>query len=341
MFDRKTYQETFSALHASEDTLMEVVKMTRKTKKNFRLLKTVALVAALAMLFSISAVAAIGFIRYGSPGAMLQSLWGTNVDSHDGIVEYDEDGNLVTNIPAWERIPVDESLAEELIAPYIFAVGKTVECGEYTLEVEAALFDAATGAGMLYYTVENSNGVSGYEVFPDGELFWPVEAPVFTIMSAGRSYIDTAMSSDTKLYICTYYIAGSEAESIDVGIGLGPGEDRSKTNNITVELPGDIGMLSVELEGGAVKLSPVGIQIDSTALGFSFADDLRRIVLHYADGTEYVVRDEESFVSNYTYALSDQEVVTYTFNRIVDTNSIVSIEIKNMEYRMDQKADLS
>lgn len=335
MFDRKTYKETFSALHASEDTLMEVVKMTRKTKKSFHLSKTIALVAVMTTLFSITAAATIGFIRYGSPGAMLQSFWGTNVDSHNGIVEYDEDGGLVTNIPAWERIPVDESLAEELIAPYIFAVEKAVECGEYTLEVEAALFDAATGAGMLYYTVESSGGVSGYEVFPDGELFWPVESPVFTIMGAGRSYIDTAMSSDTKLYICTYYIVDSEAKSIDVGIGLGPGEDRSKTNNITVELPGDIGMLSVELEGGAVKISPVGIQIDRSALGFSSLDDLHYIVLHYADGTEYVVRDADAFVSNYTYALNNQEITTYTFNRIVDTNSVVSIEIENAKYRMD------
>lgn len=228
-----------------------------------------------------------------------------------------------------------------LLAPYIFAVGKTVECGEYTLEVEVALFDSATGAGMLYYTVENSNSVSGYEGVPDGELFWPVESPVFTIMGAGRSYIDIVMSSDTKLYICTYYIVGSEVKSIDVGIGLGPGEGRSKTDNITVELPGDIGMLSVELEDGAVKLSPVGVQIDSTALGVPFADDLHRIVQNYADASEYVARDEKFFVSNYTYALSNQKIVAYTFNRIVDTNSTLSIEIENIEYRMDQEADLS
>lgn len=33
MFDENLYQETISALHASEDTLSEVMNMTHKTKK--------------------------------------------------------------------------------------------------------------------------------------------------------------------------------------------------------------------------------------------------------------------------------------------------------------------
>ena len=33
MFDENLYQETISALHASEDTLSEVMNMTHKTKR--------------------------------------------------------------------------------------------------------------------------------------------------------------------------------------------------------------------------------------------------------------------------------------------------------------------
>ena len=45
MFDENLYQETISALHASEDTLSEVMNMTHKTKRRGRL-RTTAVLAA-------------------------------------------------------------------------------------------------------------------------------------------------------------------------------------------------------------------------------------------------------------------------------------------------------
>ena len=45
MFDENRYQETISALHASEDTLSEVMNMTHKTKRRGRL-RTAAVLAA-------------------------------------------------------------------------------------------------------------------------------------------------------------------------------------------------------------------------------------------------------------------------------------------------------
>ena len=199
MFDKKLYQETFSSPHASEDVLAEVMNMTRKTRKHAKLSRTIALAAAVTVLCGVVTAAAVGFLRYENPAAMLYALFGENVGSSDGIVEYNEYGKLTTYLPAWERGPVDETLAQELIAPYIFAVGESTVCGDYTLNVEALLFDAATRAGMLYYTVENSSGVSGYEVSPNGELRWPEEAPVLIwLKSASRDYLDTAMSSETK-----------------------------------------------------------------------------------------------------------------------------------------------
>lgn len=331
MFDQKTYQETFSSLHASEDVLVEVMNMTHKSRKRAKWSRTAA-VAAAVLCGIVTAAAAVGFLRYENPAAMIHALFGENVSSGNGIVEYDEDGRLMTNLPAWERVPVDETLAQELIAPYIFAVGESAVCGDYTLNVEALLYDAATRAGMLYYTVENSNGVSGYEVSPNGELWWPAEAPVFTrVQSSSRAYLDTAMSSETKLYICTYFVADPSEKTICVGIG--PGEDRSKVNDISLELPGDVGIAGVELAGGAIRLSPVSIQMDLASLGVD-GDSIDSVTLYYADGSKYVVENEADFVSNYTYAVIDQEgsTLTYTFNRIVDTNSIASAEINGVMY---------
>lgn len=331
MFDQKTYQETFSSLHASEDVLVEVMNMTHKSRKRAKWSRTAATAAAV-LCGIVTAAAAVGFLRYENPAAMIHALFGENVSSGNGIVEYDEDGRLMTNLPAWERVPVDETLAQELIAPYIFAVGESAVCGDYTLNVEALLYDAATRAGMLYYTVENSNGVIGYEVFSDGELWWPAEAPIFTrVRGSSRAYLDTAMSSETKLYICTYFVADPSEKTICLGIG--PGEDRSKVNDISLELPGDVGIAGVELADGAVYISPVSIQMDLASLGVD-GDSIDSVTLYYADGSKYVVENEADFVSNYTYAVIDQEgsTLTYTFNRIVDTNRIASAEINGVMY---------
>ena len=58
MFDEKLYQETVSALHASEDTLSEVMNMTHKTKRRGGLRTAAVLAAVIAILCCMAAAAA-------------------------------------------------------------------------------------------------------------------------------------------------------------------------------------------------------------------------------------------------------------------------------------------
>ena len=58
MFDEKLYQETISALHASEDTISEVMNMTHKTKRRGRLRTAAVLAAVIAVLCCTAAAAA-------------------------------------------------------------------------------------------------------------------------------------------------------------------------------------------------------------------------------------------------------------------------------------------
>ncbi len=58
MFDENLYQETISALHASEDTLSEVMNMTHKTKRRGRLRTTAVLAVVIAILCCMAAAAA-------------------------------------------------------------------------------------------------------------------------------------------------------------------------------------------------------------------------------------------------------------------------------------------
>lgn len=329
MFDEKQYREAVSSLHASGEILQEVKTMTHQTRKPLRLSRVIALAAAVAALCTATAVAAVGFIRYENPSNLLQAFFGENVDSHEGIVEYDEYGNLITNIPAWERLPLDESVAQELVAPYLFAVGEQAVYGDYTLTVEAGLYDSAVGAGLLYYKVEHPDGVTGYEVFPDGELWWPEDVPIFTMATSGsRTYLDTASTTDTALWLCTYFI--TDESSLPVSIG--DGQNRLDMATVTVTLPEQSGPANVTLADGAITLSPIGIRIDGAALGLPEDNGIQQVVLHYADGSDYVLLDEASFVSNRTYALQDQGVYTYTFNRIVDTTALASVTIEGTDY---------
>ena len=331
MFDKKTYREAVSSLHASGEILREVHTMTHQIRKPFKLSRAIALAAVVAALCAAAAVAAVGFVRYENPANMLQAFFGENVDSHEGIVEYNEYGKLITNMPAWERLPLDESVAQELVAPYLFAVGEQAVYGDYTLTVEAGLYDPAVGAGLLYYKVENPNGVSGYEVFPDGELWWPEDSPVFAMTNAAsRDYLDPASTTDTTLWLCTYFV--TDASNLQVSIGNG--QDRLDMATVAVALPEDGGPASVELAEGAITLSPIGIRIHAPVLGLPVDSDIDQIVLHYADGTDYVLEDEDAFVSNRTYGFLDMEQGAFisTFNRIVDTTALASVTIEGTDY---------
>ncbi|WP_294512615.1 hypothetical protein [uncultured Intestinimonas sp.] len=329
MFDKKTYREAVSSLHASGEILQEVKNMTHQKKKPFRLSRTIALAAVITTLCAVAAIAASGFIRYENPGAMLRAFFGKNVDSSEGIVEYDEAGRLITNVPAWERLPLDESVAQELVAPYLFAAGGQAVYGHYTLTVEAGLYDPVVGAGLLYCRVAHPDGVSGYEVFPDGELWWPEDAPVFTTTTAaGRTYLDTASTTDDTLWLCTYFIT----DDASLQVSIGNGQNRLDMSTVTVALPESGGLADVTLAEGAVTLSPIGIRIDETALGLPQDSDIDRLILHYADGSDYTVEDDEAFVSNRTYALIDHGTSVYTFNRIVDTQAVISVTIDDVQY---------
>lgn len=185
--------------------------MTTKKKKN-RDLRVIPIVALIIMMFSIVVLAAVNFTPgftnveftpYENPAAMLQAFFGENGKTHSGgIVEYDEYGNQIFNIPGWERIPVDETLADELIVPYISAETTSVSWNDYTLSVEANLYDNVTGAGILYYTLENPNGVTGFELWPNGHIWYP-DTMSFGILNswASKSYIDETMSSSEYVLV--------------------------------------------------------------------------------------------------------------------------------------------
>ena len=290
-------------------------------KKVWKLSSMVAVAAVILVLLAGTALAVVGFTVYENPAAMLRAFFGENgTISSDGIVEYDGQGKLSVNLPGWERVPVDETLADELIANYISAETAAVSWGGYTLTVEANLYDPVTESGLLYYTLENPDGVGGYGIEVNGMFGFYSEAGNIRVYSdkSGETYIDEAMSTDTKIYICEYYInSGNSTNKSEMNLFLcwqvedpepnyagGPPSVRSEIKeSATATLDSNREIPTLKLSDGNVLVSPIGICIYDGALGVDIESYIHRIVLRYADGSEYTLLDNSTFINNSMYAL--------------------------------------
>lgn len=330
-----------------KEIAMNKINETTNTKRSRSRLGRIALIAAvLAMVLGISAGAYVGLVQYDDPVGVLEGFF--NQESYaqgEHIVEYETievDGEvyekLKTNMPAWERMPLDEAVAEKYIYPHVYGVGESVQYKDYTLTVEAIVYDAGIGSGLLYYTIENPNGVAGYSLQPNGEVWWPTDSPYYTALShPERTYIDEAQTTDTKLYVCSYFITVEEWGDFEVWIGNGAERSHGEYHGLTIMLPAE-GLESISFEGGNVVLSPIGMSVDKVALGLELASDIDHIMLRFTDGSEYIVEqdDEEAFISNMAYALdnSDGSFSRCLFNSVVDIDNVVEVQIEDHVFKV-------
>ena len=306
-----------------------------------------AIVAAvLVMMLGITAGAYVGFNRHSDPAGVLHSFFEQESYAEgDAIVEYEKievDGEvyekLKTNMPAWERMPLDEAVAEKYIYPYVYGVDSSVNWGGYTLTVEAVVYDAAIGSGLLYYTVENPNGVGGYEVWVNGEVNWPVTSPYYTALShADKTYIDDVRSTDTKIYICSYFITIEEWGELQLWLGNGAEYERGERVAMTIMLPEEA-LENRSFDGGNVVVSPIGMRVDKAALGLRLTNDIDHITLRFSDGSEYIVEQdyEEAYISNKAYALEDDNgsISRILFNSVVNIDKLSELEIEGQIFKV-------
>ena len=318
-------------------------------RRHVRRFSAALIAAVLVLALSVTAFAYVGFVVYENPAAMLNAFFGENTRSKsEGLIEHGENGALTVALPGWERVPVDATLADELIAQYISAEASIISWDGYTLSVEANLYDARTQSGLLYYSIENPAGVTGYLVrgqssvlFQEGSIsFYPCLSGGW----AGEDYLDAARSTDTKIYICRYYV-GSEGltgnkELGDLELQVRANSDGEILGSAVLNYENESNIAGLSVADGSIVLSPIGIRIYNAKLGHEAVNDISNIVLHYNDGTEYVVLDNdgtpEHFTDNTTCGLldsvSDPARVTFTFNRLVDINSLSSVSVNGTSY---------
>lgn len=135
-------------------------------------------------------------------------------------------------------------------------------------------------------------------------------------------------------------------ELLKMGVG--------RTDSIVITPDPVMGMEWVTLDGGNMRLSPIGLTLISEPYEqkegrWKGAFDIHTFNICFADGTKYQLErseyDENGYVTSRDESFrlccgyggrDSQEYYTYFFDQIIDLDQVVAIEINGVEYPVDQ-----
>ena len=336
MFDEKLIREAYMALHASEDTLSEVLKV-RNQRNHFHPYRVVLIAAVIALALGVTAVAQSAFMKKENPEDMLNAAYSeTETPARQGWVEFDQNGQMIV-YPGWDRAAFDPALAEKYVTPHIGACGESISWQDYTITAESYLFDSVTRSGMIYYCIENPNGVGGYYLQENGEFCWAEESEIACgVVEAGRQYIDGERSTASAVYLSAFFVLTEEEDQAEITLW----DEKKQQGSLIVELFDGGGMACAADSGGTVTVSPIGLKIDLDYFGDKYiANAPQQLTLHYLDGSSYTVYDEDALLYNRMYALQSGSTLTVSFDRIVDVDVLNTVEIDGMVFGLTLKTD--
>lgn len=347
--DRQLFRETFSSLHASEDTITEVMKMAREqektTKKNKHPLRT-------GLLIGLAAVLLVGSAFAAAESGFFDSIFGTKGQEDTVPHEVLEEGKGTTyTMPGREWAEVDEAQAAALVGEHVGTVGASISVGNWTLTVDEYLIDDH-GVGAITYTLANPNGI-GEAIHDAGNGEYYVNSPdglreigLTGVMQDGetlgfdtRNIVDNTLTTDTELHAVMYFAPFhrfEEGEAIQMSLfrvleepDSASGEDAPYEEQILTFTPESF-TPTVELtspEGYSAHVSPIGLFFDVCFEGIDSLATTDTLTVQFADGTEYVLESEDPFILNRVLDCEsfEENIEACVFNRLVDTEGIVSV----------------
>lgn len=239
--------------------------------------------------------------------------------------------------PGWDRAAFDPALAEKYVTPHIGACGESISWQDYTITAEGYLFDSVTRSGMIYYCIENPNGVGGYYLQENGEFCWAEESEIACgVVEAGRQYVDGERSTASAVYLSAFFVLTEEEDQAEITLW----DEKKQQGSLVVELFDGGGMSWAADSGGTVTVSPIGLKIDLDYFGDKYiANAPQQLTLHYLDGSSYTVYDEDALLYNRMYALQSGSTLTVSFDRIVDVDGLSTVEIDGMVFGLTLKTD--
>ena len=333
-------------------------------KKRFHV--RVALVAAIVAvaLLGITALAdSSGFISAVShtitESAWFQAVFGDKAIKGAEINDWQiPEKEEIIKRPAMERVSVDEELAEKLLGAQMTDIDEAVTIGGYKFTFQSFVMDE-NGLGVLTYTMENPGGFQALKVDEDYNTFFfdLVDGEIspsvsFELTEGGRDPSEPGtVGEDYELISARSFLAegGSDTEKQVIAyLGVLDELDGYDTLSITCssfELPHTREELTIDVplvnlvpaktftseDNSTAQISPLGITLSSPILkehrGYSLQDC--EFVIHFNDGSEYVVQSDQQIIDNTTVGLiADGDVAEkYGFSRLVDPNTITQVTL--------------
>lgn len=369
MTERELFHKTFSPLHASPDTLMEVQKTMENSKKTRRALSRGAVIAIAAALTLTVAVAAgvVTLIRADvSPADKVDDTtyhaFTDDIDSPTPTVD-DGKGNYIT-VADMERIPGDPALTERLVGDYLSKLDASLTVEGSTYKMGTFLVDE-TGNGILTFSIENPDGFRygdmGYgETWVDSVyagLSFGSKAPEDPngqdsgyLSADTKFYMDENTSTDTCLQMVAYFITGKGYET-GTNFYFTVHDAAYQPYSIAIQPHAYLPVRTLTAGNGQrLTLSPLGLTVVDTLYSDSevLVDEL---IVRYQDGTDFAVDSAQSNLRNWVVGLmtggSTDEALrnelgiadppegvyySYVFNRLVDVDTVASISLEGRWY---------
>ena len=330
-----------------------------KHRRSFGMYLLAAVLITLSLATTVFAY--VGFTQYENPIQMLKTFYGNEeLESIDGGEVYIDDPYKPYTVvqPTIERVPLDEELAME-VAPPIAAVGQSVSWGDYTLTIQAHQHDKNLGAGTIYYTVENPNGVEGYATQYDGNLHWPNGEIMSLRGCAWENFIIPGETTNTRLSVACYYHGTVRTEERRTQDSI---EMCFYNTRKTIQLPkyaSEEKTTTLLSENGEILISAIGMDVRIQDMEFLQYDtiidaegdecplvneaDIDYVAVRFSDGTEYVVnKDKDGELINNCVDISIYQqdyvfgdTITYMFNRVIDPNLITAVVINETVFPVE------
>ena len=364
MNDHMKIRRALGPMHASEDTLEEVFAMieredtrryTRHTGR--RALRTAIIAAALALALAGTAWAVGEYTGFFQTVFGNESIGGWDTENETLT---DEDGNVVKEyiVPGQERVAVDPDQAQELVGDATASVGASVTIEGVTFTVEDFVMDEY-GMGALTYTMEDPEGFPGVEfdasfIRSDPLAGGTLLDPLLTVHDgSGKQlgWLDSeqlvAGGTDTKKTMALYFapvesLDGAEQLKLTFAVATGydaaKGELDTKEGGVLFPMAGAVDAETLTgPEGWSAGLSPVGLMItppEGMRGGYDYY--FNDVALHMADGTEYVLKQDEPYMYNITVGVHCHDGGTaMTFDRLVDPAEVLSVTAAGRDTRTD------
>lgn len=181
----------------------EDIKMRNGKINTGRLLRNLIAAVVILSMLAVTAYAVVGYVIFDSPEDMITAIFGDKTGyDHKDITYWTDPWKpeyQYTN-PAFDRVPADESVVSEDVAPHVSSVGQSISWRGYTLTVDALMYDSITKCGILTCKLENPEGIKPYHVEATGEIW---NHPV-SFNQYGYAHIIQEKTTDTCLAM-TYY----------------------------------------------------------------------------------------------------------------------------------------